>query len=303
MNDLLNLCESIARLYECKLSVATAKELTTFKGGGSAYVFFPSSGEQLARVYGALKERGYSPIILGGGSNTVIADGRLNVPLISTRGLRNIYKVGGRVYAECGARISDVSAALRELSMGGLDFLSGVPATVGGAIRMNAGAFGRQTSEYVREVQILSFDRLKGGEYCKTVTINAENENTFGYRRGVRDIVLGAVFEGEQMSADESLARAREYAAKRAAKQPKLPSCGSVFKNGSVSSGKLIDDCGLKGVSIGGAQISEMHANFIVNTGGATANDFMSLVKLCEERVREKFGITLEREFVYLENK
>ncbi|MDE6303012.1 MAG: hypothetical protein K2M36_05445, partial [Clostridia bacterium] len=184
-----------------------------------------------------------------------------------------------------------------------MDFLAGVPATVGGAIRMNAGAFAEQTLDYVREIRFLRLDRLKHGEYCDTVTINAENENTFfGYRQGVRNIVLGAVFEGKQMSAEESLARAREYAAKRTAKQPKLPSCGSVFKNGAVPSGKLIDECGLKGTHIGGAQISEMHANFIVNTGGATAKDFMLLVKLCEEKVKEKFGITLEREFVYLAN-
>ena len=301
MLDLIYECMCIAKATECEFHAVGADMLTTFKGGGTACVFYPQDEESFINVYRVLDREIEKPFILGGGSNTVIADGLCRVPIISTAGLNSISVKDGKAYVGAGARISDVTRAFRKQNLGGFEFLNGVPLTVGGAVRMNAGAFDMQTSDYVEEVRIL---KLKDAKSAENADFSAETVNAkklgFGYRHGIEDIVLSAVLKADKIDAEESKARAKKYLASRAKKQPKFPSCGSVFKNGEVPSGKLIDECGLKGVKLGGAQISEMHGNFIVNIGGATATDFMSLVRLAEYLVYAKFGVRLQREFVYL---
>lgn len=313
--DIVEICRSIGFAFDIK----GASALTTFKGGGSACVFAPSCEDEFIGIYSAFSGLGIKPFILGGGSDVIISDGLCSVPVIFTKNLNNVRICDNRVYAECGARISDVIAKARMHGLGGLEFLVGVPATVGGAAHMNAGAFGAQTADYIKELRILSVGyedekpncadaRQNGGAdfhkderavNCRIKCVS-KNDINFGYRQGAEETVLGVTFELERLDAIISAAKADGYLKYRAARQPKYPSCGSVFKNGDIPSGRLIEECGLKGRRVGGAMISELHGNFIVNTGGATADDFMALVQLCEREVLDKFGINMEREFIIL---
>lgn len=300
---------------------APAFHWTTYRGGGVLARLYLPDGDGLAPFLRECAREGVSPFLLGGGSDTLIADGTVRRAAVSTRGARRVRVDGQTVTAQCGARIADIVRAGREAGLGGLEFLAGVPATAGGAVHMNAGAFGAEIGDYVVEIECLN---PVSGE---TVVLKRE-EADFGYRRGVRLPVLGVTLRLDRMSAKESERRAEEYLAVRRGSQPLAPSCGSVFRRCvlsgatplaqalleslpdsagavvgavTVSAGLLVERAGLKGVRCGGAMISPVHANFIVNAGGGTAADFLSLAKLAERRVRDLFGVTLQREFVLLE--
>lgn len=295
MRDFDAKLEKIAEDFACDMKTESAATLTTFKGGGFARVFYPNDLNRFAEVLNGLTSCGFKPFILGGGSNTIIADGYIKTPIVSTKRLKRIETYKEKVYAECGAKIAKVAEKFRQTGRGGFEFLSGVPATVGGAIRMNASAFGAETEDYICEITTLNVDC----DSFEVVTLD-KSQIDLGYRRGFDGVILGALLSPSGISAEQSRELANSYIAARRQKQPAKPSCGSVFKNGSEAAGKLIDECGLKGRACGGARISSMHGNFIVNDGGATAGDFISLVRLCEETVYKRFGIALEREFVYL---
>ncbi len=294
--------------------VRTASEVTTFSGGGTlANVYEPTSVSEFKTLLDLLDDKGETPFILGGGSNVIVADGVVERTVISTKRMNKIRIENGLVFAECGAKISDIARQAREYDLGGLEFLAGVPLTLGGALKMNASAFGREIADFLQSAFIFS-SRACDTHECDMDVIGtqctgrarvdicrlARDEIDFAYRRGVQKVVLGGVLKLCKIESAQSLETAREYTKVRRAKQPREHSCGSVFKNGEIPSGKLIEACGLKGRQIGGAKISEKHANFIVNTGGATATDFLSLVETCEREVSQKFGIKLEREFVLL---
>ena len=284
----------------------TASEVTTFFGGGTLNcVYEPKSMVEFKALLGIFVDAGEEAFLLGGGSNVIVADGVVDRPIISTKRLNKIRIENGLVFAECGAKISDVARQARQYDLGGLEYLAGVPLTLGGALKMNASAFGKEIADFVQSAFIFSSRACKTPE-CDTraeapserVRTLKRDEIDFAYRKGVRGTILGGVLKLDKADGAQSLEKAREYVAQRRAKQPREHSCGSVFKNGAVPSGKLIEACGLKGLRVGGAKISETHANFIVNTGGATASDFLSLVEICERQVLKKFGIRLEREFV-----
>lgn len=275
-----------------------ADSLTTFGGGGTVFrLYEPRDKSELCSLMRAAADVGMQENVffLGGGSDTVIADGTVYTPVVSTHRLNRIaMQADGTVYAECGVRISALIVSAAKHGRGGFEFLWGVPATVGGALRLNAGAFGAQTADYVIKIERLNAD------CAETEWVDA-TEAEFGYRRGAEGFLLSAVFGLSPATPGESRALAVRYAAERRKKQPALPSCGSVFAGADMPAGYYIERAGLKGVRRGGAQISELHANFIVNTGGATATDFTELVNLAERRVRELFGVNLRREFVLLE--
>ncbi len=320
IGSIIVICDRAQAECATPYTLKSACELTTFKGGGKACVFTPRTESELTRLYRHFLRYGVCPFILGGGSDVILADGLCASPVISTKGLDGIEIHGNKVIAGSGARISDVITNMREHSLGGLEFMTGVPATVGGIVHMNAGAFGAQTADYVHKIRVLNSDYvncayigdinsnhsrgdiISGGDVenlCAIAEFDV-GECGFGYRKGAGGVILGAVFEGKSVSAQESRKTASEYLGLRLAKQPRQPSCGSVFKNGEIPSGKLIDGCGLRGTRVGGAMISELHGNFIVNVGGATAKDFMTLVGLCEIEVFAKYGVRIQREFVYV---
>ena len=281
----------------------SAKEISTFKGGGQAFVFYPQSVEKAVELIDVLRAENVDFSMLGSGSNTLVCDGNCRQVLVCLKGLWGVKFEGEKVVCEGGASVAKITFEGRKRGLGGLEFLSGVPCTLGGALKMNAGAFSSQIGDYVTKIDVLNLDcancdknRIQNN--IREISINSKD---LAYRKGVDGIVLKAELKLEKKSAEQSINEAREYLRKRQDKQPSLPSLGSVFKNGKIPSGKLIDDCGLKGVKIGGAQVSQKHANFIVNVGGASAKDYLALVALCKKEVFAKFGILLEEEFVTIE--
>ena len=275
----------------------SAKALTTIKCGGVLeHVFVPANVLEFSKLVEAFESVGEKTFLLGGGSNVIAADGEVKTPVLLTKKLDKIRIENGCVFCECGVRISEISRRAREHNLGGLEFLAGVPLTVGGAVNMNASAFSRQIFDFAESVFVFS-SRVCDKRICE---ISREDVD-YGYRKGVQGIVVGAKLRLERIDKQKSILLANEFLAKRRAKQPRELSLGSVFKNGEIPSGKLIEDCGLKGTAIGGAKISEKHANFIVNKGGATASDFLALADLAEYEVKNKFGIQLEREFKLLQ--
>ena len=158
---------------------------------------------------------------------------------------------------------------------------------------MNAGAFGYEIKDYIYEYEVLN---PVSGEIEK----KKDARTAFSYRRGADGTVLAVTFAFPRMSREEAERARAEYVAARRRKQPRLPSCGSVFRNADLPAGALIAGAGLKGVRLGGAEISRVHANFIVNVGGASADDFLTLADIAAKRVAEEYGIRLQKEFVTL---
>lgn len=293
----MSIYDDIAKETGVNCVARSAKALTTIKCGGVLkHVFAPANISEFLSLLEAFEKIGEEPFLLGGGSDVLVADGEVQTPVVLTTNLDKIRIENGCVFCECGVRISEISRRAREHNLGGLEFLAGVPLTVGGAVKMNASAFSRQIFDFAESVFIFS-SRAQGERICELPRESVD----YGYRKGAQGVVVGAKLKLEQIERQKSIFVANEYLLKRRAKQPRGLSLGSVFKNGEIPSGKLIEDCGLKGTVIGGAKISETHANFIVNTGGATASDFLALAVLAENEVKNKFGIRLEREFKLLQ--
>lgn len=274
---------------------AEGKRLSTYRGGGRiARLYLPRNAGELAALVAAARRAEEDVFLLGGGSNTLVDDGTVHRPVILTRGVRGItVSDDGRVNAECGATLREVALVAGRAGLGGLEFLAGVPATVGGALAMNAGAFGAQIADYVAKICVLN--PFSG----KSEWIDRDSV-PFGYRKGVRDAVIAAQFVLPKTSAWESAEKREFFLAERRKKQPQAPSLGSVFTGEAGAAGRYIDSAGLKGVRVGGARISPVHANFIVNLGGGSAADFRTLARLAGETVREFYGVSLASEVVLL---
>ena len=285
--------EKFAKDLGVELALLDGARATTFRGGGRAYAFCPKSEEEFEMLLAAMWEEGIVPFLLGGGSNVILNDGILQTPLIFTAALNKITFTGDSVVAGCGLKVATLAAEMKKRGAGGLEFLAGVPASVGGAAKMNAGAFGQDMAQALLSARV--FDENDG-------KIKTMYPKDFKYRQGFEGYVIDCAFKLSCERVEDIEERTRRYIAYRRERQPRLPSAGSVFKNGDVPSGELIEECGLKGTRAGGAQISPVHANFIVNLGGATAADFLALAALAERSVFEKFGIKLEREFKLVES-
>lgn len=287
---MVDIKELLKKKKICFKNDISAKQLTSFRGGGVAeIVIYPKSTSEVKLIFEKTKGTKNLPFVLGKGSNTIIADGVIHRPLLSTENLNDIKFDGKTVYCGAGVPVQKLIAKAREKGLGGLEFLAGVPCSVGGALKMNAGAFGQQIGDFLLEIE----------------SINSKEEDkklNFSYRNGADGIVLGAVLKLDKLGKTTALQRNKDYIEKRSIKQPMLPSCGCCFKNPNLSAGLLIEQCGLKGTRIGGAKISQVHANFIVNLGDATSRNFLDLIELCEATVLNNYSIMLEREFVLLEN-
>lgn len=268
---------------------------TTFRVGGSADVmFFPQSSEELQRVMALARAQGADVLVIGNGSNLVVRDGGVRgLVIVLGEHMARISVEGACLRAQAGAMLARVSAAAQEAGLSGLEFASGIPGTLGGGCAMNAGAYGGQLSDVLScatvlldgEVRTLSRDEMQ-----------MSYRSTLPLRTG--GIVLEAKFELHADDPAEIMARMKELNARRRDKQPlNLPSAGSTFKRPEGRfAGALIEGCGLKGARVGGAQVSEKHAGFIVNTGGATASDILGLIALVQRRVLAETGVALETE-------
>jgi UDP-N-acetylmuramate dehydrogenase len=268
---------------------------TTYGIGGPTAVWAaPRSEAGLQRVLQAVHAAGVALFVLGRGSNLLVSDhGWPGVTLYVGDNLSGVRLEGRHAEALAGTRLAELVDAGIAAGLGGLELLSGIPGGLGGALRMNAGAFGREIESVTEEVRGF---RTDGSPFA------ADRERiSFGYRRvpeldGV--VVTSARLRFQPDDAARLRARADEILAMRALKQPlEHPSCGSVFKRPpGYYAGALIESCGLKGERVGGAEVSSKHAGFVLNTGGASAADVHRLIRRIETRVHERFGVRLERE-------
>ncbi len=267
------------------------KNHTSFKIGGNAeIVVFPKNAEEIAEVIKVTE----NPLILGKGSNVLVNDGGIKGVVVITEKAAEVTLSGNIIKAECGAMLSKIANVALENSLEGFEFASGIPGTLGGAVLMNAGAYGGEMKDVVKSV---TFCNEKG----EVFTIENE-ECKFGYRHSYfsdkKLFVLSAEIELQKGNKEEIRSKMNDLNARRKEKQPlNFPSAGSTFKRPEgYFAGKLISDCNLKGFTVGGAQVSEKHAGFVINTGNATAEDVLSVIEHCKKTVLEKFGVELEPE-------
>ena len=301
MTDICKAAESF--LEDQNIAFETDRALSqdsTFRiGGKAAIAAFPSNRKQLCALIDYCKtERTYFTVI-GKGSNVLFADKGFDGVVIFTSKLNGISADGNRVTAECGVPVTFLSLSAQKKSLSGLEFAYGIPGTVGGAVFMNAGAYGGEIKDVV--VSVDYFDPGSG----KTGTLTA-GECRFGYRESVFQhsdmIVLSATFLLSPGDPVIIKAAMDDYMARRREKQPlEFPSAGSTFRRyPGYFTAKLIDEAGLKGFSVGDAQVSEKHAGFVINRGNATAEDVLSLVDEIKRRIFEMNGINIECEIRYI---
>lgn len=291
------------KLKDLKINYKTDEVMAPYTsikiGGPCKIMIFPEKEESLLEVLNFLEKESIPFFILGGGSKLLVSDKGFEgvvINLCNMKGLEIIKKNERKFFisALAGTRINEIIALGIKEGFGGVEFLGGIPATLGGAIKMNAGAFGKSISQIIKSVKI-----YKNGE---VKTIESKNE-LWDYRKFKEEgIIIGAELEMKKMRKADIVSLIKDYLEKRKRTQPlSEKTFGSVFKNPPNSyAGKLIEDCGLKGYKIGGAKISEKHANFIVNTGSARADDVLQLIKLAQEIVLKNFGIKLEPEVNFL---
>lgn len=266
---------------------------TSMKVGGPAdYFLEPNDREDLIALVTFLRQEDIPFMMIGRGSNMIITDDGIRGAVISTEpGLSHVTMDGRLVMAESGARLTKLVDFCVQNSLGGLEWAAGIPGSVGGAIVMNAGAHGSETRD-----SLVDADVLRGGSVVRIKKEDAE----FGYRTSVfvRDVVLSGRFQLVTADRGEILKRKSELMAHRNATQPlNLPNSGSMFKNPpGTFAAKLIEQAGLKGKRIGGAQISDKHANFMINLGDARSDDVIRLIDLVRRTVYQNAGILLELE-------
>ena len=276
------------------------KKHTTFRIGGPAdYYLCPHSTEELQKILQICRENKLEFFILGNGSNLLVSDkGYRGVVIQLWKNFSDIETEDNTITAKAGALLSKVAAEALEESLTGMEFASGIPGTMGGAVMMNAGAYGGEMKDIIREVTVLT----REGEL---LTLSKEEMN-FGYRTSVVKekgyVVISAELQLRKGDREEIRKVMDELKERRVTKQPlDMPSAGSTFKRPEgYFAGKLIMDAGLRGFSVGGAQISEKHCGFVVNKGDATAADVLGLIGEVQKRVQEKFGVALEPEVKFL---
>lgn len=268
---------------------------TTFRIGGNADIFVtPESDEQILKSIEIAKENNIPYYIVGNGSNLLVKDNGFRGVIIQIyKKYSSISVCGNVIKAQAGALLSTVAKTALNNCLKGMECISGIPGTIGGAVCMNAGAYGGEIKDIVKKIKV-----IKDG----IITEISHDEADFGYRRSrIMDekmIVLEAEIHLEKGNADEIKSKMTELMEQRNAKQPvELPSAGSTFKRPEgYFAGKLIDDSGLRGYSVGQAQVSPKHCGFVVNNGGARAEDVLKLIDNVSDIVMDKFGVKLEPE-------
>lgn len=285
-----------------RLNIETIKEdeslskYTTFKIGGPARVLIEAKSDEevlkLVRFFDEMKE---DYLIIGNGSNLLITDAGIERPVIVLdKNFSNITMIDEvTLYAEAGASLKSLANKALDLGLGGLEAISGIPGTVGGAVYMNAGAYGSEIKDVVAKIRYIKDDSI--------AEIDASEAN-FAHRRSIFQdkgyIILGAYFKLVKKDKKDIEEEQRDYTQRRKDKQPlEYPSAGSVFKRpeGYYAS-KLIEDAGLKGIAVGGAMVSKKHSGFIINTGSASFDDVVTLIEKVKAIVLEKFAVSLEEE-------
>ena len=279
----------------CVRENVTLAPYTTMRTGGPAALFAePRNAQQLAHVHQWAQAKGLPLLILGNGSNLLIADSGFDGLVIHLgRALSEVSVFANTLTAQAGASLAAAARAAAQASLTGLEFAAGIPGSIGGAVCMNAGAYGGEIAQVIVSARVLT------PEGVRTVS---KDELSLGYRSSAVMqngwVVLEATFELAPGSPDEIKATMADLAARRREKQPlQYPSCGSIFKRPvGYYAGALIEQAGLKGYRVGDAQVSEMHAGFVINRGHATSSEIYRLMQEVQRRVQAQFGVTLEPE-------
>lgn len=273
---------------------------TTFRIGGAAdYFLLPTEGTQIKGIFEICREEGIPCFILGNGSNLLVSDkGYRGAVIQMYRNMNKIETEGTVIRAQAGALLSAVAAEAKNHSLTGFEFAGGIPGTLGGAVTMNAGAYGGEMKDVLKTVTVAD----REGDIIKL----SADELNLGYRTSIVKIADYLVLEAEislkEGNPEEIKELMRDLTERRTSKQPlEFPSAGSTFKRPEgYFAGKLIMDSGLRGYRVGGAQVSEKHCGFVINAGGATAADVRALIQDVQNTVYEKFGVMLEPEVRFL---
>jgi len=275
------------------------KHHTFTKIGGKADIFItPANLLELQSVIQQARQFDIPITVIGNGSNVIVRDGGLRGITLCLVKMNHVNTRDNMITAECGAALIEVSQQALHSELTGLEFACGIPGTIGGALYMNAGAYGGEISDVLERATVLTLD----GELL-TLT---KDEFSFGYRRSIFKekgyIILEAEFHLEKAAKESIENKMIEFTEARSAKQPlEYPSCGSVFKRPpGMFAGKLIRESGLQGIRIGGAEVSTKHAGFIVNVNHASSKDYTNLIALIQRTVKEKFHVDLEPEVIIL---
>lgn len=286
----------ISELFPTATFDEPMKAHTTFRIGGKADCFINASSiDDVKNVLAYAKENNIPLLVMGNGSNMLVSDkGIRGIVLRISKEMNDCQIDGCEVFAQAGILLSSLASKIQKAGLSGFEELSGIPGTLGGGIYMNAGAYGGELKNIVKEVTFIT----REGELS---TLPA-HELDFGYRHSIFEdngaVILSATLVLQKGNPDEIKAKMNEYTQRRNDKQPiNMPSAGSTFKRPEgYFAGKLIQDSNLKGYSIGGAQVSEKHSGFVVNTGGATAADVLNLIEHVQNTVKKNFGVELEPE-------
>jgi UDP-N-acetylenolpyruvoylglucosamine reductase len=288
------LAERVSRATMIRRNESLAKH-TTLRVGGPADVYVePASEEDLAGVVKFCNEHDLPFFVIGRGSNLLVRDGGVRgvVICLAQANFSRIEVVDERLRCGAGAKLKNVAVEAKRQGLSGVEFLEGIPGSVGGALRMNAGAMGGATFDVVDSVRLMDF--------AGRVRELAPKEMLVEYRSCAAlksNIALGVVFKCRPAPRGEIEQRMKTFSEKRWESQPAAPSAGCLFKNpGTIPAGKLIDGLGLKGTRVGGAVVSAEHGNFIVNDGNATARDVLELIAILQRRVKAGRAIELQTE-------
>lgn len=295
MQKLIDLLREAAG-NDCILEHERMSNHTTFRIGGPADLFaVPDTVEKAAAIVRICRENQYPFYVLGNGSNLLVSDeGYRGLILQLYRNLSEITVKGEEITVQAGAMLSVIAKKALAHSLTGFEFASGIPGTIGGAAVMNAGAYGGEMKDVLVEVTVLTREN--------EIKVIPARELQLGYRFSVIPqngwIMLGAKLRLQKGEEEQIRARMEELKEQRVTKQPlEYPSAGSTFKRPEgYFAGKLIMDAGLRGYTVGGAQVAEKHCGFVVNRGGATASDVLQLMTDVSKKVKDQFGVVLEPE-------
>jgi UDP-N-acetylmuramate dehydrogenase len=271
------------------------RDKTTFKIGGPAKFFLePKSMGDLKRIVILARNHKMPILVLGRGSNVLVNDAGVKgiILRLNSSSFKKVFFKKNHVEAGSGLDLKQLIQETRRQGLSGMEFLTGIPGTVGGALAMNAGAWGKNIGDLVKAVKVM--------DYKGKLKILRRNQIKFGYRKSglAKYIILGARFNLVKEGAEKIIENLNKYLAfRRNSQDNSFPNAGCIFKNpNGKSAGKLIDLCGLKGRSIKDAFVSGIHANFILNRGSASAKDVLKLINLVRKEVKKKFKVTLEPE-------
>ena len=265
-------------------------------------LWIPDNYGEMISLFKKFKKEKITPIVIGNGSNILFSSKGIDVPIIYTGNIKSVFILGNSVEVEAGLKAQTLSKMVYDKGLSGFEFLIGIPASLGGAIYMNAGAHKQTISDYIISAKVYDYSKNK------ILTLEKEELN-FSYRHSILKekpyILLSAKFELIKKEKAEIKAKMDENLIFRKNRQPNLalPNAGSVFKNPSdceLSAGALIDKCGLRGFRIGDCEVYENHCNFIINKGNATSIDYTNIVFEIYSKVKEKFGVELIPEIIYI---